>query len=231
MDFITKLDFSSNRQIKQYPETNTHLSGGTTFGLPFSSLISGPDLTTSGETINYSTYIHNFGAISTFSGNSGTTVYTWFDSGMQMGNSVLSAITPSNSAITQNTGVIFSSATSTIIDGNHVNLSYTGVSFDITPMVMISLGGGNYSGSSYSSSIIFYSAGSLDYTGRTIWVDVSGITRTNTLLADNIQLSALNTAPTSSGDTGTVGQIKISSGFIYVCVATNTWKRVTLSAF
>jgi hypothetical protein len=226
MDFITKLDFSSNRQIKQYPETNTHLSGGTTFGMPFSSLVSGPDLTTSGVTSSIT------GGLSTFSGTTGTTVYTqWRDSRMQLAYSTLSAITPSNSAITQNTGIIFTAATSTVIDGNTVNLSYTGVSFDITPIAMISLGGGNYSGTSYSQTINFYSAGTLDYTGRTIWVDVSGITRTNTLLADNIQLTGLNTAPASSGDTGTTGQIKISNGFIYVCVATNTWKRATLSAF
>ena len=226
MDFITKLDFSSNRQIKQYPETNTHLSGGTTFGMPFSSLVSGPDLTTSGVT----SYI--IGGLSTFSGNTGTTVYTqWRDSRMQLAYSTLSAITPSNSGITQNTGVIFTAETSTIIDGNNVNLSYTGVSFDIKPIIIADLGGGIYSGTSYSELINFYSAGTLDYTGRTIWVDVSGITRTNTLLADNIQLTALNSAPTSSGDTGTVGQIKISSGFIYVCVATNTWKRATLSSF
>lgn len=226
MDFITKLDFSSNRQIKQYPETNTHLSGGTTFGMPFSSLVSGPDLTTSGVT----SYI--IGGLSTFSGNTGTTVYTqWRDSRMQLAYSTLSAITPSNSGITQNTGVIFTAETSTIIDGNNVNLSYTGVSFDIKPIIIADLGGGIYSGTSYSELINFYSAGTLDYTGRTIWVDVSGITRTNTLLADNIQLTALNSAPTSSGDTGTVGQIKISNGFIYVCVATNTWKRATLSSF
>ena len=226
MDFITKLDFSSNRQIKQYPETNTHLSGSTTFGLPFNSLISGPDLTTSGLTDTI------IGGLSTFSGNSTTTIYTqWRDSGMQIAYNTLSAITPSNSAITQNTGIIFTASSNTIVDGNNVNLSYSGISFDIVPIAMIGLGGGNYSGTSYSQEINFYSAGTLDYTGRTIWVDVSGITRTNTLLADNIELTSLNTAPASSSDTGTAGQIKITNGYIYVCVATNTWKRATLSTF
>ena len=226
MDFRTKIDFSSNRQVTQCPETNTHLSGGTTFGMPFNTLTSGPDLTTTGITSTIT------GGISTFSGNSGTTIYTqWRDSKMQLAYSTLSAITPSNSGVTQNTGTIFTSATQTIIDGNTVNLSYTGVSFDITPISMLSLGGGNYTGTSYSQTINFYSAGTLDYTGRTIWVDVSGITRTNVLLADNLQLTAMNTAPISSGDTGTTGQIKITNGYIYVCVATNTWQRANLSAF
>lgn len=229
MEFRTKLDFSSNRQIKQYPETILHLSGGTTFGLPFSALTSGPDLTTSLITAFYTG--STCCVVSTFSGNSGTTIYNWYDSGMEIGNSTLSAITPSNSGLTQNSGIVFSAATSTIIDGNMVNLTYTGVSFDITAYDMISLGGGNYSGSSTSENVVFYSANTLDFTGRTIWVDVSGITRTTTLLADNLQLSDLNTAPISSGDTGTIGQIKITNGFIYVCVANNTWKRATLTSF
>jgi len=225
MEFRTKIDFSSNRQVTQYSETNTHLSGGTTFGMPFNTLVSGPDLTTTGITSTIT------GGISTFSGNSGTTIYTQWRSGMQLAYSTLSAITPSNSGVTQNTGTIFTAATQTIIDGNTVNLSYTGVSFDITPISMSSLGGGNYTGTSYSQTINFYSAGTLDFTGRTIWVDVSGITRTNTLLADNIQLTGLNTAPISSGDTGATGQIKITNGYIYVCVSNNVWKRAALSSF
>jgi len=226
MNFITKLDFSTNRQVKQYPETITHLSGATVFGVPFSALATGPDLTTTAITTTY-----DGGNLSTFSGNSGTTVYTWYNSGMQVANSTLSAITPSNSGITQNTGLVLTSATTTIIDGNTVNLTYTGVSFDIVPIAMASLGGGNYTGTSYSYTINFYSAGTLDFTGRTIWVDVSGITRTNTLLADNLQLSGMNTAPASSGATGTEGQIKITNGYIYVCVSNNVWKRAALSGF
>lgn len=50
---------------------------------------------------------------------------------------------------------------------------------------MISLGGGAYSGSVHTNNLIYYSAGTLDYSGRTIWVDVSGITRTNDLIITN----------------------------------------------
>jgi hypothetical protein len=226
MEFRTKLDFSTNRQVKQYPETLTTLSGGTVFGVPFNSLVSGPDLNTSGLTSTIS------GITSIFSANSGTTIYTsWGDSRMQLGSSYLSAITLSNSAVTQNTSIIFTSSTSTIIDGNIVNLTYTGISFDITPVTMVSIGGGNYSGTSYSQNVNFYSAGTLDFTGRTIWVDVSGITRSNVVLADKFQLTNLNTAPSSSGATGTIGQIRITSDSIYVCVGTNTWKKSSLSSF
>jgi hypothetical protein len=37
--------------------------------------------------------------------------------------------------------------------------------------------------------------------------------------------------PASGGATGTAGQILYDSGYLYVCTATNTWKRVTLNAF
>lgn len=49
--------------------------------------------------------------------------------------------------------------------------------------------------------------------------------------ATQFKLAALNTAPASSSDTGTTGEIRIVNGFIYVCVATNTWQRSTLSTF
>lgn len=44
-------------------------------------------------------------------------------------------------------------------------------------------------------------------------------------------LSSLNTAPSSSSDTGTTGEIRFTSTYIYVCVATNTWKRAALSTW
>lgn len=40
-----------------------------------------------------------------------------------------------------------------------------------------------------------------------------------------------NTAPTTSASLGTVGQIAVDTTYLYVCVATNTWKRIALEAF
>jgi parallel beta-helix repeat protein len=45
------------------------------------------------------------------------------------------------------------------------------------------------------------------------------------------QLSALNTAPASSTDTGTLGEVRITANYIYVCVATNTWVRAALASW
>lgn len=179
MEFRTKLDFST-RQVKQNAETFSVLSGGTVFGLPFSSLSTGPNLNT---TI---TALTETGLLSTFSGNSSVTVYTWYDNVMNLANSTLSAITPSNSATTQNAGPSYTSSTTTVIDGNSVTLTYSGVSFDITPVSMYNLGSGNYSGTVYTEILNILSAGTLDYTGRTIWVDVSGITRTNKLIITSV---------------------------------------------
>jgi hypothetical protein len=39
------------------------------------------------------------------------------------------------------------------------------------------------------------------------------------------------TTPASSSATGTAGQIEWDADFIYVCTATNTWKRASLSSF
>jgi hypothetical protein len=179
MAFRTKLDFSSNRQVKQFEKTQTVLSGGTSFGLTFSALTSGPNLATTGET-NTASFV-----ASTFSGNSATTVYNWYDTGMSLGEPYLSALTPSISSITQTVGAVFTAETTTVIDDNTVVLSYSGVGFDIIPIAMYNLGGGNYSGTVETSELFYYSATSLGYTGRTIWVDVSGITRTERLIVTN----------------------------------------------
>jgi hypothetical protein len=178
MSFRTKLDYSDNRQIQQRPETHTILSGGTAFGVTFSALTTGPDLLTSGITSS------DFSVASTFSGNSATTVYNWYDPIMQMGYPSLTAITPSTSANTQFV-MAYSANTTTVIDGNIVALDYIGVEYDITCSDIYDLGGGNYSGTAITIDLNYLSAATLDFTGRTIWADVSGITRTENLIITN----------------------------------------------
>ena len=178
MSFRTKLDYSDNRQIQRRPETLTILSGGTAFGVTFSALTTGPDLLTSGITSSVTS------AASTFSGNSATTVYNWYDPIMALGYPTLTAITPSISANTQYV-TAYSANTTTVIDGNTVALNYVGVNYDITCSDIYDLGGGNYSGTAISTELNFLSAEGLDFTGRTIWADVSGITRTENLIITN----------------------------------------------
>lgn len=194
MAFTTKLDFSSNRQVKQHIETFTVLSGGTAFGVPFSSLPSGPNLLTSGVTNDYTTIV------STFSGNNTTTNYNWYDSRMSIAEPYLSAITPSTSAETQEIDGVFVPNNFTYIDGNLVNLDYSGVSFDLFTLAMVDLGGGDYSGTVETDILNILSASTLDFTGRTIWADVSGITRTDRLIVtDNPQVGYVLTCIDSEG--------------------------------
>ena len=51
------------------------------------------------------------------------------------------------------------------------------------------------------------------------------------VISSKFRLSALNTAPSSAGDTGTLGEIRIDANNIYICTATNTWKRVAIATF
>ena len=186
MAFKTKLDFSSNRQVKQHEKTITALSGGTSFGLPYSAMTSGPDLSTSAVT---QTIVSITGYTSTFSGNNTTTQYNWFDTRMTLGESMLSAITSTTSAATQVVGGVYTANTNTTIDGNLVNLTYTGVSYNVNPLTVIDLGGGNYTGTVRTYQLDILSASTLDYTGRTIWNDVSGITRTQRLIISDMPVS------------------------------------------
>lgn len=52
----------------------------------------------------------------------------------------------------------------------------------------------------------------------------------STLNIDHNITTPLST-PSSSSATGVTGTIKYDTGFIYICTATNTWKRVALSTF
>jgi len=62
-------------------------------------------------------------------------------------------------------------------------------------------------------------------------VDVYEVTDTGTVRATQLALYAMNTAPLSASDTGTLGEIRIVNGFVYVCVATDTWQRAALTTF
>jgi len=193
--FRTKLDFSDNRQAKQRPITRTVLSGGTSFGLPFNLLPSGPKLTTTAITETY-TYI-----ASTFSGNNTTTIYNWSDPRMELAINSLSALTTTTSGFTQDTGIVWTPNSTTTIDDNIIALTYSGVSFDISVVTMAELSAGIYSGTITTNNFNTYSASTLDYTGRTIWVDVSGITRTEKLIiTKNPQIDYVWTCVDSEGN-------------------------------
>lgn len=181
MGFRTKLDFSDNRQVKQRIETTTVLSGATAFGVPYDQLPTGPNYSLSSITQTVTTTSASTG---TFSGNNTTTVYTWPDSRLYLADNTISALTPSNSAITQTTDYVFSADSSSmfIVDGNVGYGLYTGVSYTVVVLSIYDLGSSNYSGTVQYNNLQLVEAPGLDFSGRTIWTDVSGITRTDGLI-------------------------------------------------
>ena len=46
-----------------------------------------------------------------------------------------------------------------------------------------------------------------------------------------MDIAALNTAPANAGDTGTLGEIRYTADYIYVCVAADTWKRTAIATW
>ena len=64
----------------------------------------------------------------------------------------------------------------------------------------------------------------VDFTGQTVLV-------TGTVSSVDFKVQALNTAPLTATSAGVTGEIRYTSDYIYVCVATNTWKRTPLSTW
>lgn len=54
---------------------------------------------------------------------------------------------------------------------------------------------------------------------------------TGILEAVQFKISSLNTAPASATATGTLGEVRITATYIYVCTATNTWVRTALTTW
>ena len=75
---------------------------------------------------------------------------------MELGATEISAITPSNSGITQNVVPIYTANKTTVIDGNSITLTYTGVSFDLQVTNMLD-SGGSYTGTVEHDSVSFLS--------------------------------------------------------------------------
>jgi hypothetical protein len=181
MAFRTKLDYSDNRQINQRERTSTVLSGGSVFGVAYSALTSGIDYTSTGGTEFVPGPL-----ISTFSGNGTTTIFTWYDPRMDLVNSQVSAITNTTSGLSQQFTAFAVDSTGTTLDGYDYNAFYTGVTFEFQTQLIYSGVGPSYTGTvSSSSGVTFLSANSLDYSGRTIWIDNPEITRTKRFIVTN----------------------------------------------
>lgn len=101
------------------------------------------------------------------------------------------------------------------------NTEASGREFDI-----YSSGSGNILGVGY--------LGILDATAglNRLTISPTGVVNiTGALIGTQYNLSALNAAPLSASDTGTLGETRITATYIYVCTATNTWVRSALATW
>jgi hypothetical protein len=67
--------------------------------------------------------------------------------------------------------------------------------------------------------------------GKTTDDGVNKLQVVGNVLASQFRLSALNTAPATAASAGTLGEIRIDADYIYICTATNTWKRVDIATW
>tara|TARA_R110002072_G_scaffold292060_1_gene460481 strand:+ start:403 stop:795 length:393 start_codon:yes stop_codon:yes gene_type:complete len=114
------------------------------------------------------------------------------------------------------TGTLASGFGSTAIGQHNVlNSGDAATSFNLTNTAL-SIGNG-------TSSAAKSDAFSVLFNGNT--------TAAGSVTAESLNIAALNTAPEAASATGTIGEIKFTADYIYVCVATNTWKRVDIATF
>jgi len=77
-------------------------------------------------------------------------------------------------------------------------------------------------------------SGVINLTATAVSSDVANqlkIITGGSLATEQYRLTDLNTAPSSSTDTGVKGEIRVTATYIYICTATNTWVRTALSTF
>ena len=182
-NFRTQVNFSS--QIKEYPNTDGTLSGSvnvqqyTILGTDYLDLPLGLDGSTTGITSTF--FPTTYG---TFTGTTGSTTFFFSDPNMDLGIPYLSALTPSNSGITQNVEV-YIPLTTLIVDGNSFDIYYSGVSYDLVASNMYEYTPGEFSGITFTNVLEYISGTTYPWwflkSGSTTWNEVKGRTQTDRL--------------------------------------------------
>lgn len=58
----------------------------------------------------------------------------------------------------------------------------------------------------------------------------TGLSAANVVVTNTLGISSTN-VPTLANSTGTTGQVTWDGDYLYVCIATNSWKRANLAAW
>lgn len=131
--------------------------------------------------------------------------------------------------------------TSGIVGRMVVHMNITNVASTVTLPAAVSADASSIVGLNTSNNrITFSSTGEyvFEFTGYegTNRIRVSDLSRNRDMVkgpftVDGPLVLTNPTVPTSTSFTGTSGQISWDSNYLYICVATDTWKRVALSTF
>lgn len=175
MAFITKIDYSRGRQIKQDQNSTTILPGKTQFGLEYEDRLMGPDL------LSVKTGLEINNIISTFSGNTTNIIFSWGSPYMEFVNDFIEPYNVNNSGETRIIEEVFTGYNPLTYNGFTYYDNYSGVTFDLTVSELIDLGGGNYSGTTITENLQILDAPSLDYVGDGTMLEVRGNTKLDSL--------------------------------------------------
>lgn len=228
-NFITRIDLSDDRQVKQNENTLSTFSGSLntlqylTTGLSDSEVKKGVDISSSGCTMIGNPEIFYF---------TGTT-----------GNTSYFGISPLYSSILVNMPIItptnwmdnfeahyFDSIENITVDGRNYDITFSGAQFlfNVQTFVYVNTGSTIFSGYAATNWVYILSAHTYPWyylkNGSSTWIENKG--RINTE-----KLSVSGYTPSSSVSSGITGTITWDSSYIYVCIATNTWKRSPLSTW
>ena len=197
---------------------STEASGGSSTAMGRRTIASGTTSTAMGEsTTSSGNNSIAMGNTTTASGSDSTAMGT---SGIASGNSstAMGAQTAASGRYSTATGLFtkaFGRSSTSRGQFNVLNTGDNATTYDATNTAF-SIGNGTSEGSrSDAFSVLF--------NGTT--------TIAGSVTSESLNVPALNTAPASATAAGTLGSIRFTADHIYVCVATNTWKRVAIGTF
>jgi hypothetical protein len=119
---------------------------------------------------------------------------------------------------------------------------------DTSRFIDMGINGNNWSSSAWTVSgandgYVYINQGNLtlgtDTAGTTVKIHVGGtlagnvittFSNSNVTIGGNLIVSNVY-IPTANNSVGTTGQISYDSSYIYICIATNTWKRANISTW
>ena len=114
-----------------------------------------------------------------------------------------------------------------------MNSSTSGNPLSVNPTLFIldkRIGVGQYAVNTPNATLDIKGEGATSSTNA-LYIRNSSNTKLFTIRDDGLLNYSVTKTPSSASDTGTTGDIAWDSNYIYVCVATNTWKRVAIATW